>query len=242
MMKKILSYIKHNEKKSAVTAVAVILLISVSIPAAAWFTSHRRIVTVTKIQTPAALNIGAGNRESCAYIDLAGIDVTSETSYKEFVFSVYSETNIGESYDLQLAHTTNIPFTYEIYRAKQVNENTQNSLMYHSSEDGNDYYYSYLPENEQTVKVEGSYINQNGSVADDSQHSLTYGEYTNVQTNAEPLYWRNSTPISVKDWIDSGDESKGFTDYFILKVSWDSNSVLNNKETDMIYITAGMSS
>ncbi|MGN0631517.1 MAG: hypothetical protein ACI4JN_09345, partial [Ruminococcus sp.] len=127
-MKRILSYFKQNEKKTAVTAIAVILLISVSIPAAAWFTSQRKIVTITKIQTPAALNIGAGNRESCAYIDMSGIDAASEIEYKEFVFSVYSETDIGDKYQLQLAHTTNIPFTYEIYRAEEISQYEEGTL------------------------------------------------------------------------------------------------------------------
>ncbi|MGN0629721.1 MAG: hypothetical protein ACI4JN_00195, partial [Ruminococcus sp.] len=95
--------------------------------------------------------------------------------------------------------------------------------------------------NNQNVRIEGDYINKDNSdfAADDTKHNQTYGSYTNVHKNAEPLYWQNTGSVSVKNYI-NGDASGGFTDYFILKVSWNKASVLNNKETDMIYITAGM--
>ena len=55
-----------------------------------------------------------------------------------------------------------------------------------------------------------------------------------VQKNAEPLYWQNTDPIEHQA------SELSFVDYYILEVSWDSTQVVNDKETDMVYLTAGM--
>ena len=69
----------------------------------------------------------------------------------------------------------------------------------------------------------GAYLNQNGT-----QHEATYGTYEKVQKNAEPLYWQSEVQTS-----DAGD------DIYVLVVSW-SGGLQNDKETDMIYLTAGI--
>lgn len=76
----------------------------------------------------------------------------------------------------------------------------------------------------------GKYLNQadNRNLADPSLHAATYDNYGNVQENAEPLYWQSSPLVS------------NGTDYYVLVVSWTANENGNNKETDMIYITAGI--
>ncbi|MFR7901174.1 MAG: hypothetical protein ACLU6Y_16115 [Ruminococcus sp.] len=50
-------------------------------------------------------------------LELGNIDVSETDRFKDVVFCVYSEKS-GLSYYLQLAHTTNIGFNYEIYKAK----------------------------------------------------------------------------------------------------------------------------
>ena len=62
----------------------------------------------------------------------------------------------------------------------------------------------------------------------------SYDEYTFVQKNAEPLYWQNTNPIEHQA------AELNFVDYYILEVSWNSADVSNDKETDIVYITAGM--
>ena len=229
---------KTNNKRLLTAAVVLTVMLAVSIPAAAWFSNQRGIVTMTKIQSPAALSIGAGNQESCAYIDMSGIDVTDpEVTSKDFVFCVYSRATTGNSYMLQLAHTTNIAFTYKIYRAEGITDSEGNpvdtaaAIRYFSESEGKDYYYT----KSDSTPVGGAYLNKadNAQIADDSRHSDTYGEYANVQKNAEPLYWQSEKCTARMT-------ENGFVDYYILEVSWDPAEVENNKETDMVYITAGM--
>ena len=108
-------------------------------------------------------------------------------------------------------------------------------MIYHSNLNNNDYYYYY----NESDKIEGRYINKDSAsiIANDSQHEATYSTYSKdyVQKNAEPLYWQNDTSIRI-----TSDDDSGFADYYILRVSWNPNEVKNDKETDMVYITAGM--
>lgn len=69
--------------------------------------------------------------------------------------------------------------------------------------------------------------------ADDSLHKESYDSYKNVQENAEPLYWQSD---EIQPENNSG---QGFVDYYILEISWN-DDVRNDKETDMVYLTAGI--
>lgn len=88
----------------------------------------------------------------------------------------------------------------------------------------------------QGTKLDGKYLNPESETtppladATGTYHDKTYGEYKKVQENAEPLYWQ-SYQMDIK---------RTTPQYFILEVSWD-NSIKNNKETDMVYLTAGIS-
>lgn len=67
-------------------------------------------------------------------------------------------------------------------------------------------------------------------------HKHNYGSgsstYDNVNEYAEPLYWQKKG-LNVNYKKDTGD----FVDYYVLKITW-TEDFSNNKETDMIYITA----
>ena len=64
---------------------------------------------------------------------MADIDVENG-SYKDFVFGIGGAD--VQQYQIQLAHTTNIPFEYEIYRAKSVSETEKSeAVVYVSDED-----------------------------------------------------------------------------------------------------------
>lgn len=58
----------------------------------------------------------------------------------------------------------------------------------------------------------------------------TYSTEDNVQKNAEPVYWQS-------DPIDCGNE--GYDDY-VLIVSWSDVTGVIDKDTEMIYLTAGI--
>lgn len=218
----------YNKKLLPIAAVSLIVIMITSVTAYSWFTSQRRLDTITRINSPTALVIGAGAKEDSANIDMGGINVTDEARKKDFVFCVYSDESV-ESYKLQLAHTTNIDFSYTIYKASEISNNTDGVVVYTDESDVSHYYIK------DGAALAGGYLNLNtdGKTANDSLHDESYGSYRNVQKNAEPLYWQTSSVIQP-----TNNSGSGFLDYYILEVSWEEN-VSNNKETDIVYLTAG---
>lgn len=217
--------LEKNKKRQLVIAVSISVVLLVALPVYAWFTHKRSIALTTKINAPTQLYITAGNKESVANLEMADIDVENG-SYKDFVFGI-GGTDV-QNYQIQLAHTTNIPFEYEIYRAKSVQEadKDDDTVVYVSNEVNKTFYYNIDGD-----KISGNYLNQNGSeiLANNTLHEKSYDSYGNVQKNAEALYWQ-SVDLSVTDTEDP------FCDYFIIRVKWNKN-VQNNKETDMVYLT-----
>lgn len=216
---------EKKKKRQLVIAVSLSVVLLVALPVYAWFTHKRSIALTTKINAPTQLYITAGNKESVANLEMADIDVENG-SYKDFVFGI-GGTDV-QNYQIQLAHTTNIPFEYEIYRAKSVQEadKDDDTVVYVSNEVNKTFYYNIDGD-----KISGNYLNQNGSeiLANNTLHEKSYDSYGNVQKNAEALYWQ-STDLSVTDTEDP------FCDYFIIRVKWN-DKVQNNKETDMVYLT-----
>lgn len=228
MTKSIFGKFRKLEKKKKlqlVIAVSLSAVLLVALPVYAWFTHNRSIALTTKINAPTQLYITAGNKESVANLEMADIDV-EDGSYKDFVFGIGGAD--VQQYQIQLAHTTNIPFEYEIYRAKDVPEADKNNdtVVYVSDEENKTFYYKI-----DGNKISGHYLNQQGSeiLADSTLHGKSYDSYGNVQKNAEALYWQ-SDALAVTDNKDP------FCDYFIIRVKWNEN-VQNNKETDMVYLT-----
>lgn len=216
---------EKKKKRQLVIAVSLSVVLLVALPVYAWFTHKRSVALTTKINAPTQLYITAGNKESVANLEMADIDVENG-SYKDFVFGI-GGTDV-QNYQIQLAHTTNIPFEYEIYRAKSVQEadKDDDTVVYVSNEVNKTFYYNIDGD-----KISGNYLNQNGSeiLANSTLHEKSYDSYGNVQKNAEALYWQ-SIDLSVTDTEDP------FCDYFIIRVKWN-DKVQNNKETDMVYLT-----
>ena len=215
-----------TRKTWAVTAIVMALLALLIVPVFGWMYMERSMETMTKINIPYALKLGAGNTRPIQELELSNIDVSGEQKYKDIVFCVYSSQENRE-YDLQLAHTSNIGFTYNIYHASKDENGSVN----------------YLKENySQGAELDGSYRNkQDGSkYATDRFHETTYDSYNSVQISAEPLYWKTTekqTLNKTTSAITKIDEDTYYVDYYILRISWD-DTVQNNKETDMIYIMA----
>ena len=216
---------KKKKKRQLVIAVSLSVVLLVALPVYAWFTHKRSIALTTKINAPTQLYITAGNKESVANLEMADIDVENG-SYKDFVFGI-GGTDV-QNYQIQLAHTTNIPFEYEIYRAKSVQkaDKDDDTVVYVSNEVNKTFYYNIDGD-----KISGNYLNQNGSeiLANSTLHEKSYDTYSNVQKNAEALYWQSGV-------LPANDNSNPFCDYFIIRVKWN-DKVQNNKETDMVYLT-----
>lgn len=220
---------------------SLILTIVLVVGTFAWFSNQRFIQTMTVVEAPHNLKLLAGNMEEVTLFKLDDIDISNGTS-KAFVFSVCGDSLVP--YHLQLAHTSNIPFNYSIIRAEQQAGKT--SIM-----DQKGKYYTLWRDtvafdDQRNSFVSGvlqcDYTNEiSGKIASAVYHGETYGDYANVQKNAEPIYWVSQpvNPVPYQTTINDGTNmAVEFADYYVLQIQWSPalQSELN-KETDMIYIT-----
>ncbi len=72
--------------------------------------------------------------------------------------------------------------------------------------------------------------------ADEKFYKETYGQYTDVNEYAVPIYWQKAVTLQASE-ID--DNNKTFCKYYILEVTWNEaqQATITNKETDMVYIS-----
>ena len=99
----------------------------VALPTYAWFASNKNLETITKIKEPGEIMIRAGKSldpdeaDSIVNFEMKDIDIEKIAAGTPqcFVFSV-SPGDYTLGYNIQLAHTTNIPFVYKIYHATEV--------------------------------------------------------------------------------------------------------------------------
>lgn len=158
---------------------------------AAWLTSQRSLSTLTKIDF-VTLTL-EGRTEDSVPVNLGALTIGEA---KEMPFRIVTKKNAN--YILQLAHTTNLPLTYEIYTAS-----------------------------EWAVKKD---LIKKPDAPEKQYHEETYGTYTNVQTNAQPLYWLAKRTANATTGID----------YYVLVVNWSDTTNVTNKDTEMIYISASL--
>ena len=216
-----------TRKKRVVISVILAFSALLALPVFAWLYMHRSMETITKVNMPNALLIGAGDAKPIQQLELSNIDVSGAQKSKDVVFCVYS-TKPGLDYHLQLAHTTNIGFSYEIDKASIETEAANGSIFYLG-----DYY-------RKGDELAGKYLNKEteSNYATNTYHEKTYEEYNRVQKSAEPLYWKTTSQEKLPDETQTPDENGNYVNYYILHITWD-ETVQNNKETDMIYIMAG---
>ena len=101
-------------KRRAVISVIIAVLLLLTIPVLAWFYRQRSMETMTQINLPYALRIGAGNTQPIQQLELSNIDV-SKKKYEDVVFCVYSQ-GANEKYYLQLAAYDEYRIQYRIYK------------------------------------------------------------------------------------------------------------------------------
>lgn len=234
---------------TAMLFTALVALISVN----AWFTGKKSMETVTLIETPTQLVLGSGNRESIQRLDLGDIDAqpASESEIgvhrKQYVFSVSSPDDKVKSYIIQLAHTTNIPFKYKVYKAEELTSEINNEeadgkiIVPYTSISGDIVNYSFDRSSDSLVSLNIMNPEEEGSelLADQDDYSFSYDTYNNVQKNAKPVYLK-SAEIENK-------ENSSFIHYYILEIEWETGNTVdgyklknavNNKETDIVYLMA----
>lgn len=263
-MKKLIKWLNGLQKSKKIQLIIAALLTTIvffAAPTLAWFSYQRQIATMAKINSPAKLAIKSGHNEDIIHFEMSGINVGSNNSSGSefFVFCVEGE-DIA-TYNLQIAHTTNIPFTYTLYKAHESDSGT---VEY----EGMDATYHYtlaerFYDNSSYAErgVYGGYINDSGNssrtIADSNYMEKSYaltdynalGSGTHVQRYAEPIYWQTKASIH-PNWTDNNDvqyneygindPDNRFLNYFVIEVSWENGTFPegNDKETDLIYITA----
>ena len=194
-------------------ALVLVTLASAAVGTLGWLRFSRSLQTITQIQIP-VLSIH-GSAQDILAMNLGDIDVTTGTQ-REYVFGIKSDQDA--QYQLQLAHTTNIPFTYTIYPAAESNSPPDGLYMVESGK-----YYSY------DTPLSGGYLNMRNGIATNQYHADTYGSYSeeHVQERAQPLYWQSADFTFIPS---------NQINYYVLVVSWNP-PLKNDKETDMVYLT-----
>lgn len=243
-MKKLIKKFKAMPliKRVQMCVAALVTIIALAaIPVVAWFAHEKELATLTKVNAPSNLYINAAHKEDVVNIDLSNINVEEKDSNgdpvtsQRYVFCVRGDH--VATYDLQIAHTTNIPFTYTLYKASEAGSGDTVYATYPSKKDNTNYDYK------NDGALPGRYLNNANDgtgnprvIADNTYKSRSYGDGDSVQKYANAAYWQANTITTTL--VDSE-----FCDYYILEITWSQNEnawnyVKNDKETDMIYITA----
>ena len=203
------------EKHMLILASLATALLVLIVGTLAWFRYARSLQTMTTVHVP-ALYLAGADGSSTVDIDMSDIDVINE-SEKYYAFSVVSKSSNGstDQYILQLAHTHNLPFSYEIYEAEDTITGAVGV--------GN-------CGNKVTMTPLHQVINEKENTG--TQYD-TYGAYKGFHSAADPIYFQSETRKI---------DSKSKIDYYILKISWPEKGITNNKETDMVYLSVGPAS
>ncbi len=252
-----LNKLSVREKVELSIALFLTTALIIAIPVMAWFAYQRQAATMARINSPAKLSIKSGYAEDIINFKISGIDVGDgdKADYKDFVFCVEGED--VTSYNLQIARTTNINFTYTLYKAHSVPDRSiiSTDTRYEDADKAPHYYRAYdeFIDNENSAAY-GGYINAsaygNRTIGSNLYTEKSYDTGDVRQSFAEPLYWQTKAPVIAKAVDSSGssfDEyynfynknaDNKFLNFYVLRVSWAANEVTNDKETDLIYITA----
>ena len=257
-IRKKLNQLNNGAKIRLAMAVVLTLAIVIAVPILAWFSYQRQIGTVAKINSPAKLAIKSGYNEDIIQFKMSGIDVGNGTTpgSQDFVFCVEGED--VRRYNLQIAHTTNIKFTYTLYRAHSDPTGTadeEHTAVYkdkdqivHKYKKASDTY--KFEDNASHTEAYGGYINANSADGTNGGRITANGNYIDksysdtdysgnrIQYYAEPLYWQTKSfidPYAI-DSTDNNlpfneleDEGYNFLNYYVLNVSWRAGDI---PETD----------
>lgn len=235
---------KKTKRKLIFSGAALVISALLLVISYAWFCEQREMTTAAWIKAPIVLDIRAGNNQDIKYLDMGDIEVgEGKDGSKDYVFCVYGKP--VDNYSLQLAYTTNIAFHYDVYRADL---DASGNVVFES------------PDNKATFKkdeipvISGFSMNEikarKESPAKYQSHDLSYGDEEKknvvvkgkVQDNNEPLYFlaeENGVKVMrPRNILEKGEYCECFIDYYVIHVSWKAGEVHEDKETDIVYLTA----
>lgn len=243
--------LRTRDKIMSACALFMSVTVIVSTFTSAWLSHQKKIATMAKINSPAKLSLKSGAGEDIIQFKMAGID-TESGNYKDFVFGVEGEDI--STYNIQIAHTTNINFTYTVYQATPdinydpasdtggVEYITANRESVYYRPAGTPLVGAYVNDDSEIFTISGDQVERKiGTTAYDDPSYINSGTPDSRQKYAEPLYWQTTTAITADGTAyDIDNHERSFQNYYVLRVSWGSD-VRNDKETDLIYITAQVS-
>lgn len=246
--------LRTGKKVQVVIAMLLTAALLIILPVYAWFVMGKKLEAFTKIKEPDNLDIRAGHYDAVQYFSLNDIDIESvaKGTPHRVVFSV-SAGDYKIPYQIQLAHTTNIPFSYKLYRATE----------YTSASDAPDVTYVSMPlKNEGKTPAEYTFYYKKNSEIEltaknpDADSMTNYGRQLALGSGKyyDNTYNESDTPeiYAVPIYEQTGKITTDIYsehDYFILEISWDAeadkegnfkdwNAPENKKETDIIHLTA----
>ena len=138
-MKKLIEKFKElsvSRRVQLVAALVVTIALLIAIPVVAWFSYRREAIKLMKVDSPNVLYLSAAHREDTMCFEIDGINADElvvdgsgnkvldaqnkeqKITHKDYVFCVTGES--VDEFMIQLAYTTNNPFTYEIYAAEEL--------------------------------------------------------------------------------------------------------------------------
>ncbi|MCR5837875.1 MAG: hypothetical protein K6G88_15360 [Lachnospiraceae bacterium] len=254
-LKSLIYTIRKMSLRTKIILVMMIVLIS-SATVFAWLAYQDKIEALSKIKEPPSINLASGGDDSALYISLENIDVSVAVE-KYVVFSI--EPGKYSAYDIQLSHTTNIPFTYELYRVREDENGTIEYTDHTRDVNGGETILKYSIMANATGTTAGKLIlndinPDDGStgriLGDEGELSASRKNYVatdEVNQYVKPIY---SVVRRVPQFNEHTDGSSD-RDYFVIKLTWTPgnsnmtyadanywNYAFNNKETDIIYISA----
>lgn len=127
-----------GRKIQLVAALLVTIALIIALPTIAWFGYKREIFKLQKVDSPNKLYLSAAHREDSMNFLIDGINADEfeldaygnkvkdnqgndkKITHKDYVFCVTGES--VDEFMIQLAYTTNNPFSYEVYAAKELGE------------------------------------------------------------------------------------------------------------------------
>ena len=150
-------------------------------------------------------------------------------------------------YSLQLAYTTNC---FLLWYLPGKLRSGQKVVFTYTDENGDHTERFSYDESEQVIAAKPLGNMSKEEIAAHQSHTLSYGDdkglnpvdVSRVQSNAEPLYWlagENGLNVMKPQNIQNHEvtNSAYFCDYYVIKIHWDEGTVINDKETDMVYLT-----
>lgn len=226
---------KTDKKKLYYSIIAI--LITAALIAGfsyAWFYNKTDMATLMEIKPPSNIAILGPNGKEMTSLELnyTNADKQGNTVTVRRVICVQSEISVN-NYELEIVHTTNLKgLTFNLY---PVNTKGDHSV----TEDESTYNYNI------NDKISGAYLNQDNSdttakeykYANNEKHHLNYGDYSKVQSHAEPLYWKVNDKLSPDININNQvtiENKKYNRTFYVCEVTWTETT----KETDIFYILA----